>query len=231
MGRDITDRVKLPRARKASAAMSIPPPKTSGPLCAWRTGGSPPTWRVRSRVCAEGQLRHSRSVMLTSCARRSESPAGAMDRRRPAGDPRTEVRFRANCVHPGPACHDDLRTCACAPAGCRPGAVVVPQHPELELSRTRGHGRQGVAGIAGQGRRQHRLHGLPHFYASGLIAAGCDVVTVRARSLIGGAHPDDVLTSVAGCHRPDPQRRLRATGPSPWRCCGRTADGRAKRGF
>ena len=43
-----------------------------------------------------------------------------------------------------------------------------------------------------------RLHDLRHFYASGLIAAGCDVVTVqRALGLQGHDHPQHVQPPVA----------------------------------
>ena len=39
---------------------------------------------------------------------------------------------------------------------------------------------------------EYRLHDLRHFYASGLIAAGCDVVTVQRapRAFICGNHLD-----------------------------------------
>jgi integrase len=43
-----------------------------------------------------------------------------------------------------------------------------------------------AAGVAG-----HHIHGLRHFYASGLIAAGCDVVTVQRA--LGHARPSITL--------------------------------------
>ena len=45
-----------------------------------------------------------------------------------------------------------------------------------------------------------RLHDLRHFYASGLIAAGCDVVTVQSsRALVRNHHFEHLLAPVADC--------------------------------
>jgi integrase len=70
----------------------------------------------------------------------------------------------------------------------------------------------------------YRLHDLRHFYASGLIAAGCDVVTVQQghgtrRSQL---HPEHVFAPMAEGRRPDPFR----CGPDAHRStyCGPGAD-------
>jgi hypothetical protein len=48
------------------------------------------------------------------------------------------------------------------------------------------------------------LHDLRHFYASGLIASGCDVVTVQ-RARVRRRHHDDehLQPPLAHCRRPD----------------------------
>jgi integrase len=54
---------------------------------------------------------------------------------------------------------------------------------------------------------QYRLHDLRHFYASGLIAAGCDVVTVR-RAL---GHSSAAVTLTTYSHLwPDADDRTRS---------------------
>jgi len=72
----------------------------------------------------------------------------------------------------------------------------------------------------------YRLHDLRHFYASGLIHAGCDVVTVQ-RAL---GHSSASITLTTYSHLwPDANDRTRkaagASGGVSRSCCGRTADG------
>ncbi len=73
---------------------------------------------------------------------------------------------------------------------------------------------------------EYRLHDLRHFFASGLIAAGCDVVTVQ-RAL---GHSSAAITLTTYSHLwpdangPYPQGRRRAVRPVPRIYCGRTAD-------
>ena len=52
-----------------------------------------------------------------------------------------------------------------------------------------------------------KLHDLRHFYASGLIAHGCDVVTVQraAGALVGDDDVGHLFPSVAHCGGPHPQ--------------------------
>ena len=88
-------------------------------------------------------------------------------------------------------------------------AVGTHSYPPMRR-RWRGPG----GSFATCGDRRNRLHDLRHFYASGLIRAGCDVVTspAGARALVGGDHADDVLAPVAGCQRPHPQGRWGTAG-------------------
>jgi integrase len=68
-------------------------------------------------------------------------------------------------------------------------------------------GHEGAAGLS------TRLHALRHFYASGLIVSGCDVVAAQAAMGHSTATTTlDMLTPVAHGRGPDPQR-----GPPSWR--------------
>jgi hypothetical protein len=72
--------------------------------------------------------------------------------------------------------------------------------------------------------RGDRLHDLRHFYASGLIAAGCGVVTVRRALARDGDHdPGDLQPRVAVRGGPDPSGRGDAHGGSPPFWCGQSA--------
>jgi integrase len=72
----------------------------------------------------------------------------------------------------------------------------------------------------------NRLHDLRHFYASGLIRAGCDVVTVQ-RAL---GHSSAAITLTTYSHLwPDANDRTRKgrrgfSRVVPRGCCGPTAD-------
>ncbi|MGO8941240.1 MAG: tyrosine-type recombinase/integrase [Mycobacterium sp.] len=73
------------------------------------------------------------------------------------------------------------------------------------------------------------MHDLRHFYASGLIAAGCDVVTVQRA--LGHSSPSVTLDTYSHLW-PDANDRTRkaAAGRRAGAriYCGRTADGRLK---
>ncbi|MGY2082655.1 tyrosine-type recombinase/integrase [Blastococcus sp. SYSU DS0539] len=57
-------------------------------------------------------------------------------------------------------------------AGCSPEKAISPPHQNTVGHRWR-------TATAAAGASGLRLHDLRHFYASGLIATGCDVVTVQ----------------------------------------------------
>jgi integrase len=72
---------------------------------------------------------------------------------------------------------------------------------------------------------EYRLHDLRHFYASGLIAAGCDVVTVQ-RAM---GHKSATVTLNTYSHRwPKAEDRTRKAGAGMFadhmQHCGPTAD-------
>jgi len=62
-----------------------------------------------------------------------------------------------------------------------------------------------------------RLHDLRHFYASGLISAGCDVVTVQ-RAL--GHHSATVTLSTYAHLWPDASDRTRKAAGELFAACG-----------
>ena len=72
--RDITVKVKLPRRRKAEAAMRIPPPAEVAGIFKRPTKNSSRSSRcVRSRVSASARRQPHSSEILTSCAKRFTS--------------------------------------------------------------------------------------------------------------------------------------------------------------
>jgi integrase len=76
-----------------------------------------------------------------------------------------------------------------------------------------GHLRRKVRAAVGVG---YRLHDLRHFYASGLISAGCDVVTVQ-RAL--GHHSGSVTLKTYAHLRPDASDRTRQAAGELFAAC------------
>ncbi len=184
LARDVTVGLKLPRARKASAAMLIPTPDEVGAAMRacediepWFAGfvavcafaglrrGEASALRVSDVDFMRMEIRVERQVQWTD--------DGQMEIRGPKyGSERTVfvpedlVTLLAEHVRlyrPG----DDSERWLFP--GARDGSL--PAHAAT-VSRWWRIIRENV-GI------EHRLHDLRHFYASGLIAAGCDVVTVQ----------------------------------------------------
>ena len=181
MPRDITGRVRLPRTRKAWAAMRIPTAEQVGAII----GAADPELAALIAVCAFGGLRLGEASAL------KVSDVDFL---------RRELHVRRQVQWPGdgtaeirPPKYASERT-VYAPDGLlavlaehvrrfRPGDDpdrwlfpngrddTLPMHAAMvaygwRIARER-------AGVS------YRLHDLRHFYASGLIAAGCDVVTVQ----------------------------------------------------
>ncbi|SDE18326.1 tyrosine-type recombinase/integrase [Rhodococcus tukisamuensis] len=72
-----------------------------------------------------------------------------------------------------------------------------------------------------------KLHDLRHFYASGLIAAGCDVVTVQRA--LGHSSPTVTLNTYSHL-QPDADDRTRRAGDELFRAsAGSAADKRPRR--
>jgi integrase len=184
MGRDVTDRTKLPRPRKASAAMSIPTALEVG-AAVRATGDIEPWYGAFIAVCAFAGLRRGEASALR---------VGDIDFLRKeirvvrqvqwTDDGQMEIR--------GPK-YGSERTIF-IPDGL---VTVLSEHiriyqPGDDPDRwlfpgSRDAGQPAHAATVARWWRivrakvsiEHRLHDLRHFYASGLIAAGCDVVTVQ----------------------------------------------------
>lgn len=184
MPRDVTVSVKLPRARKASAAMSIPTAVDVGAAIR-ACDDIEPWYGAFIAACAFAGLRRGEASALKVSdvdfmrkeihVRRQVqwTDDGEMEIRGPKyGSERTVyipdglVTILAEHVRLWRGGDDPDRWLF-------PGArdQSLPAHPST-LGRWWRLVRAEVD-------IKHRLHDLRHFYASGLIAAGCDVVTVQ----------------------------------------------------
>ena len=224
MGRDITDRVKLPRARKASAAMSIPAAEEVGAALCMADGW----FATYVAVCAFAGLRRGEASALQvgdvdflrkgiRVSRQVQwTDDGQMEIRGPKyGSERTVfipdrlvmmISEHVRVHRPG----DD------------PERWLFPSTQNSSLpahAATIGRAWRGLRDNVGV---EHRLHDLRHFYASGLIGAGCDVVTVQ-RAL---GHSSAALTLTTYSHLwPDASDRTRsAAGELLEQALGAAAD-------
>lgn len=171
-----TERVRLPRQRKREAAMTIPTPEQVRSILE----AAGPEFRAFVAVCAFAGLRLGEAAALelndVDFLRRTLHVRRQVQR---AGGGLVEIRLPKYGSERSIPIPDDL-------------VRVLSEHVSLGLvgdwlfagaeddpphQNTVGHRwrttlkRAGLAGV--------RLHDLRHFYASGLIAAGCDVVTVQ----------------------------------------------------
>jgi len=162
IGTDPTDTVRLPRGRRADAAMSIPTPDDVGLLMTAAEDG----FRTFVALCAFAGLRLDRAPKYGS-ERVVHLADGLVD---------LLAQHVANFGTIGD--EQWLFT----------GGGDEPPHQNTVGYWWRKTLR--VAGLSGI-----KLHDLRHFYASGLIAAGCDVVTVQ-RSL-GHAKATTTLNTYA----------------------------------
>jgi integrase len=212
MPRDAAEGVKLPRTRKTSAAMSIPTSEEVGAAIR-ATNDIEPWYAAFIAVCAFAGLRRGEACALKISdvdfmrkeihVRRQVqwSDSGVMELRGPKyGSERTvyvperlmtmvaeHVRMYRAGDDPDrwlfPGARDDQRPTH---------AATVARWWRL---------------IRDQIGIDYRLHDLRHFYASGLIAAGCDVVTVQ-RAL--GHSSASVTLDTYGQLWPDANDRTRS---------------------
>ena len=228
MPRDVTAAVKLPRTRKASAAMTIPTAQEIGAAIR-ATEDIEPWYAAFIAVCAFAGLRRGEASALQVSDvdfMRKEihvqrqvqwTDDGLMEIRGPKyGSERTvfipdglvtilseHVRRYRPGVEPDPWLFPGSRD------------VALPAHAATVARWWRIV--RAEVGI------EHRLHDLRHFYASGLIAAGCDVVTVQ-RAL---GHSSASVTLDTYSHLwPDANDRTRKAGAGVLdQALGSTADG------
>jgi integrase len=173
---DPTEGVRLPRQRKREASMALPSPGEVGQLLA----AAEDRFAAFVGVCAFAGLRLGEAAALqlddVDFLRRQIHVRRQVQR---GGGGTVEIRlpkYGSERVVPVP---DPLLQLLSEHVSLGlvnewlfAGAEPVPPHQNTVGHRWRSTVRR--AGVA-----SYRLHDLRHFYASGLIAAGCDVVTVQ----------------------------------------------------
>jgi integrase len=176
IGSDPTDGVRLPRQRRAEAAMSIPSPEDVASLLE----AADERFRSFVAVCAFAGLRLGEAAALqvgdVDFLRRQVAVSRQVQR---AGAKKVDIRppkYGSERVVPIPDELIEMLSVHIA-LGHRSewlfqGAGDTPPHQNTVAYWWRKT--LTAAGLSGI-----RLHDLRHFYASGLIAAGCDVVTVQ----------------------------------------------------
>ena len=195
IGTDPTDTVRLPRRRRADAAMSIPTPEDVGLLMTFAEDG----FRTFIALYAFAGLRLGEAAAvqlgdvefvgasLTVTRQVQRVNGGAIDVRTPKYGSERVVHLADGLV--------DLLTQHVADFGTIGDKqwLFTREGDEPPHQNTVGcwwRKTLRTAGLSGI-----RLHDLRHFHASGLIAAGCDVVTVQ-RSL-GHAKATTTLNTYA----------------------------------
>jgi integrase len=194
IGMDPTDTIRLPRRRRADAAMSIPTPDEVGLLMSVADG------QVRTFIalCAFAGLRLgeaaavqlgdldfvSKSLKVTRQVQRITG--GAIDVRAPKYESERVVHLADGLI--------DLLAQHLADLGTSGdeqwlfGHNGAPPHQNTVDYWWR-------KALQAAGLTAIKFHDLRHFYASGLIAAGCDVVTVQCA--LGHANTSTTLNTYA----------------------------------
>ncbi len=216
LAHDITSAVRLPRVRSAAKAMTIPTPAEVGSLL--REAERPFVAFVA--LCAFGGLRLGEAAALqvsdVNFLRREIHVCRQVQR---AGHHQVEIRApkygSERTVYAPEALLEMLseHIAAICPAGPA-DRWLFPGHGSDPMTHDPvGTAWKKVSASAGVG---CRLHDLRHFYASGLINAGCDVVTVQ-RAL--GHHSATVTLSTYAHLWPDASDRTRAAAGKLFAAC------------
>lgn len=212
MARDVTDGVKLPRARKAAAAMTIPTAEEVGAAIR-ATEDIEPWFGAYIAVCAFAGLRLGEASALKvsdvdfmrkeiQIQRQVQWPVkGSMEIRDPKYGSERTVYVPEELVT---LLAEHLRL---HQPGDDPDRWVFPGARDDQLPAHAATVTRWWRKVRDKVGIEHRLHDLRHFYASGLIAAGCDVVTVQ-RSL-GHSSPAATLSTYSHLW-PDASDRTRS---------------------
>jgi len=221
LAHDVTAAVRLPRQRSAAKAMTIPSPADVGALLA----EADPPFVAFVALCAIAGLRLGEAAALRvgdiDFLRREIHVCRQVQR----ADRRHEVEIR-------PPKYGSERTVYAPDAllevlaehlrAHRPGAddrYLFPGHGCDPMHENAvGYRRRRARTAAGV---DCRLHDLRHFFASGLIAAGCDVVTVQ-RAL---GHHSAMVTLRTYAHLwPDASDRTRKAAGELYAACVKTEE-------
>ena len=228
LARDVAQRVPLPRTRKASAAMSIP---TAGEVGAAirATEDIEPWYGAFIAVCAfAGMRRGEASALKVSDVDFLRKEIRVQRQVQWTDDGQMEIR--------GPK-YGSERT-VFVPDGL---VTILSEHVRLYRAGddpdrwlfpgARDASQPAHAATVGRWWRmvreqvgiEHRLHDLRHFYASGLIAAGCDVVTVQRA--LGHTSPSITLDTYSHLWPDAEDRTRKAAAGLVDQALGATADG------
>jgi integrase len=175
---DPTEAIALPRRRRREVAMRIPTPETVGKIVA----GAEQWFAPFVGLCAFAGLRLGEAAgvkiddidflrkTLTVSRQVQRAGAGKVDIRPPKYNSERVVYLPDQLVMMLAAHveHVGVRPAGWLFIGAEDGP---PQHDIIYWWWAKALRGAGVSGV--------KLHDLRHFYASGLIAAGCDVVTVQ----------------------------------------------------
>ncbi|MGO9098677.1 MAG: tyrosine-type recombinase/integrase [Mycobacterium sp.] len=220
MAHDVTAGIRLPRVRAASKAMTIPSPADVGALLQSADG----PFVAFVALCAFAGLRLGEAAALqvsdVDFLRREIHVRRQVQR---AGHHRVEIRApkygSERTVYAPEALLEVLSehiaaVCPTGPADrwMFPGHGADPMtHDPVGTLWKKASAAAGV---------DCRLHDLRHFYASGLISAGCDVVTVQ-RAL--GHHSATVTLSTYAHLWPDASDRTRKAAGELFAACAEPA--------
>ena len=175
--RDPSEGIALPRRRRAAAAMTLPTPAQVGVILEAADG----PFRAFVGLCGFAGLRLGEAAAvrvgdidflrrtLTVARQVQRAPGGAIELRAPKYGSERQVYLAPSLV--------DLlarHVAAHCPEGTWLFTGDAGQPPHQNTVGHRWRTTLAAAGLTGV-----KLHDLRHFYASGLIASGCDVVTVQ----------------------------------------------------
>lgn len=218
MASDPTEGVKLPRVRRADAAMVIPTPDEVRRLY----NGADAHFPTLVAVCAFAGLRHGEAAGLKvgdieflgrelHVRRQVQRGQGTAVELRPPkyGSERT-VSISAELTkilsrHIAEYCEGDGPDRWLFPNG-RTGNPVHQNWVDYRMRKAKRKSKQANA--------EWTLHDLRHFYASGLIADGCDVVTVQ--KMLGHLSATETLSTYAHLW-PGSEDRARTAAASLYR--------------
>jgi integrase len=174
---DPTEGITLPRRRRAEAAMTIPTPEDIGKIVA----AAGVRFRPFIALCAFAGLRLGEAAAVKvddiDFLRRTLTVSRQVQR---AGKDQVEIRAPKYGSERVVYLPEDLVNMLAAHVehGIRPeGWLFVGAHDGPPHQNTVGYWWRKTLRDAGL--KDIKLHDMRHFYASGLIAQGCDVVTVQ----------------------------------------------------
>jgi integrase len=218
--RDPSEGIALPRRRRAAAAMTLPTPAQVGAILEAADG----PFRSFVGLCGFAGLRLGEAAAvrvgdidflrrtLTVARQVQRAPGGAIELRAPKYGSERQVYLAPSLV--------DLlarHVAAHCPQGTWlfTGDAGQPPHQNTVGHRWR-------TTLAASGLPGVKLHDLRHFYASGLIASGCDVVTVQRA--LGHASATTTLNTYSHLWPTAEDRTRRAAEELFADSCGLSAD-------